>query len=260
MIGIVRIQQCENGARIPEDATPDAHVSRIACLSRAPGVRPPLRPAPIRRKMGCFPVKGGISPVTALRAAFRVIVRRTRRRPPRLTLGMAPLWSLRQSVERETPNVRIASLTVSRFSTTTLLSQECHCFICLTSACAEDFDSPASGRMLPARLCELLASQERSKRLVPIRRTGLYQGVRRSLHDRSTALVRTSCSRVGIGSVTCQVPARCWRGSRDKLRVNCPLDSSPVPRTPVRFSRLQRVCPRTRRSTLRQPPVRVPGT
>src|SRR5215470_8181606 len=80
MIGIVRIQQRENGARIPENAPPDAHTSRIACLSRAPGDCPPPRPAPIRRKMGWPSVKGGISLVTFPAVAFRVIVRRTRRR------------------------------------------------------------------------------------------------------------------------------------------------------------------------------------
>jgi hypothetical protein len=75
------------------------------------------------------------SPVTFPRVAFRIIVRRTRRRPPRLTLGRSPLWSRRQSVERETPNARIASLIVSRFSANTLsVSQKCHCFICLASA------------------------------------------------------------------------------------------------------------------------------
>jgi hypothetical protein len=121
MIGIVGIQQRENCARIRENASPDAHASRIACLSRAPGIRPPLRPAPIKRKMGCFPVKAGISSVIFPRVAFRVIVRRTRRRPPRRTLGMAPLWSRRQSVERETPNARIASLTVSKFPPTALI-------------------------------------------------------------------------------------------------------------------------------------------
>src|SRR2546422_4541417 len=40
-------------------------------------------------------------------------------------------------------------------------------------------------------------------------------------------------------------------------RITCPQDSSPVPRTPPRFSLLPRVCPRRRRSTLLPPPVRV---
>src|SRR6266536_3788569 len=84
MIGVIRIQQRENCARIPKNAPPDVHTSRIACLSRAPGDWPPLRPAPIRRKMGWLSVKGGISPVAFPRAASRVVVRRTRRRPPRL--------------------------------------------------------------------------------------------------------------------------------------------------------------------------------
>ena len=37
VVGVVRIQQRENCARIPKNAPPDVHASRIACLSRAPG-------------------------------------------------------------------------------------------------------------------------------------------------------------------------------------------------------------------------------
>jgi len=44
-----------------------------------------------------------------------MVVRRTRRRPPRRTLGSSPRWSRRQSVERDTPNAWIASPIVSRF-------------------------------------------------------------------------------------------------------------------------------------------------
>src|SRR6516165_4262749 len=71
MIGVVCIQQRQNCARIPENAPPDVHTSRIACLSRAPGDWPPLRPAPIRRNMGWLSVKGGISLLAFPRAAFR---------------------------------------------------------------------------------------------------------------------------------------------------------------------------------------------
>ena len=115
VIGVVCVQQGENCARIPENAPPDVHASRIACLSRAPGDCPPLRPPPINRKMGWLSVKGAISPVAFTRADFRDVITWTRRRPPRLTLGSSPRWRRRQSVERETPNARIASLIVNRF-------------------------------------------------------------------------------------------------------------------------------------------------
>jgi len=133
MIDVVRVQQRENRARIPENASRGVHTSRIACLSRAPGDRPPLRPAPISRKMGWFSVKGRISPIAFPPTGFRGVVRRTRRRPPRLTLARSPRWSRRQSVERETPNTRIASSIVNRFVDIALIvSQESHCVTCLT--------------------------------------------------------------------------------------------------------------------------------
>jgi len=50
VVRVVGIEQGENGARIPEDAA--SHRSRMACLSRAPGMWPPPRPAPTRRKIG----------------------------------------------------------------------------------------------------------------------------------------------------------------------------------------------------------------
>jgi hypothetical protein len=126
VIRVVCVEQRENCARIPENTPPDIHASRIACFSRAPGVRPPLRP-PIRRKMGWLSVKGWISAVAFPRAAFRVAVSRTSRRPPRLTLGRSPCWSRRQSVERETPNTRTASSIVSRFADIIRSYQESHC-------------------------------------------------------------------------------------------------------------------------------------
>lgn len=116
MIGVVGIEQRENCARIPENALPDVHASRIACLLRAPGAWRPPRPAPTRRKMGWSSAKGGRSPFALSRAAFRMVVRRTRRRPPRRTLGSSPRCIRRQSVERETPKVRTASSMVSRFA------------------------------------------------------------------------------------------------------------------------------------------------
>jgi hypothetical protein len=143
VIRVVCVQKRENCARIPENTPPYVHASRIACFSRAPGGRPPLRPAPIRRKMGWLSVKGWISAVALLRAAFRVPVSRTRRRPPRLTLGRSPCWSRRQSVERETPNARIASSIVSRFVGIALIvSQESHRLTRLTLA------APAGGRKI----------------------------------------------------------------------------------------------------------------
>jgi len=83
--------------------------------------------------MGWFSVKGGISPAAFPRAALRGAVTRTRRRPPRLTLGRSPRLSLRQSVERETPNARIASSIVNRFVLIILtVSPRSHCLTCLT--------------------------------------------------------------------------------------------------------------------------------
>ena len=85
--------------------------------------------------MGWLSVKGWISVVALPRAAFRVAVSRTRRRPPRLTLGRSPRWSRRQSVERETPNARMASSIVSRFvGIALIISQESHCLTRLTPA------------------------------------------------------------------------------------------------------------------------------
>ena len=36
VIGVIGVEECEDGARVPEDAA--SHASRIACLSRAPGL------------------------------------------------------------------------------------------------------------------------------------------------------------------------------------------------------------------------------
>ena len=131
MIEVVCIQQRENRARIPKNASPDVHTSRTACLSRAPGDWPPLRPAPIRRNMGWFSVNGWISLTVFARTGVRGVVRRTRRRPPRLTLGSSPRPSRRQSVERETPNAWTASSIVNRFPSIALIvSPESHCVTC----------------------------------------------------------------------------------------------------------------------------------
>jgi hypothetical protein len=130
MIGVICVQQREDCARIPENTPPDVHLSRIACLSRAPRNWPPLRPAPFSRNMGWLSVKGGISAIAVPRAAFRPADNRTRRRPPRLTLSSSPRCSRRHSVEREIPNAWIASSIVNRFVDTPLMvSQESHCLI-----------------------------------------------------------------------------------------------------------------------------------
>lgn len=80
-------------------------------------------------------MNGGISPVAFPRAAFETAVKHTRRRPPRLILESSPRWSRRQSVERETPNARMASPIVSRLVGIGLIvSQKSHCLSCVTLA------------------------------------------------------------------------------------------------------------------------------
>jgi hypothetical protein len=88
MIRIVGIEQGEDRARIPEYAA--SHSSRIACLSRAPGVRPPPRPAPTRRKIGWSSENAGTSGEWPLRVRGRSALMGIRRRPARRTLGSAP--------------------------------------------------------------------------------------------------------------------------------------------------------------------------
>lgn len=146
MVGIICIQQRENRTRVPKNASPEAHVSRIACLSRAPG-RPPPRPAPTSRNIGCSSVKGGMSPVTFARAAFRSLPNCTRRRPPRLTLGISPRWRRRQRVEREIPNAWIASSIVNRFARIApIVPCQFHRLICLTPVHFLDADCAGIGR------------------------------------------------------------------------------------------------------------------
>lgn len=66
MIRVVGVEQREDGTRIPENAV--SHRSRMACLSRAPGVLPPPRPAPTRRNTGWSCENGGTAPEERRRA------------------------------------------------------------------------------------------------------------------------------------------------------------------------------------------------
>lgn len=110
MIGIVGIKKGEDGAGIPENGS--SHLSRMAYLSRAPGVFPPLRPAPTSRKIGWSWVNDGTSPVTrsaplGVRACFGIS-----RRPPFLMLWIEPRRINRHTVEREIPIALPASSTL----------------------------------------------------------------------------------------------------------------------------------------------------
>ena len=116
MVGVVCIEQSEDGARIPEDGA--GHRSRMACLSRAPGVLPPPRPAPTRRKIGWSLENADIAAVRRRRVCVRTAVAWTSRRPLRRTLGSSPRRISRQTVERETPSARPASSTVINRSAT----------------------------------------------------------------------------------------------------------------------------------------------
>ncbi len=112
MVGVVGIEQCEDGARVPKHAA--GHRSRMACLSRAPGFWPPPRPPPASRKIGWSRVNGGIgreAPPIRERAKADA---RTSRRPPCRTLDSVPRWIIRQTVERDTPRARPATSTETR--------------------------------------------------------------------------------------------------------------------------------------------------
>ena len=116
MICVVGVEQRQDRARIPEYAT--SHSSRIACLSRAPGVLPPPRPAPTRRKIG-WSSENAATWVERRRPVWvRNAVTGTRRRPARRTLGRSPRLISRQTVERETPSACPASSTVTNCAAT----------------------------------------------------------------------------------------------------------------------------------------------
>jgi len=112
VVSIVGIEQCEDRTRIPEDTA--RHRSRIPCLSRAPGIFPPPRPAPTRRKMGWSSVSAGTPADGGRRVRVCVASAGTSRRPARRTLGSSPRWMRRHTVERDTPRARLASSMVSR--------------------------------------------------------------------------------------------------------------------------------------------------
>ena len=107
VISVGGVQECEDGARVPEDAA--SHWSRIACLSRAPGRRLPLRPAPTNRNIAWSRRKGGICCFCFRRASGWRADDGTRRRPPRRMLGSSPRRINRQIVDRDTPSARPAS-------------------------------------------------------------------------------------------------------------------------------------------------------
>ena len=117
MIGIVGIEQRQDGTRVPEDAA--RHSSSSACLSRAPGAFPPPRPAPMRRKMGESSVSAGTAAGEPLRRGrLQAASAGTSRRPPRRMLGNSPRWMRRHTVDRDTPSARPAASTVIRFCDT----------------------------------------------------------------------------------------------------------------------------------------------
>ena len=86
VIGVIGVERCEDGARVPEDAA--RHWSRIACLSRAPG----LRPAPTSRNIGWSRRKGGICCLCLRRVSVWRAVAGTRRRPPRWSSRWGSRW------------------------------------------------------------------------------------------------------------------------------------------------------------------------
>ena len=126
VISVVGVKKGKDRAGVPKNAA--SHLSMIACLSRAPGAFPPLRPAPTSRNIGWSLVSGGTSLVTckvplAVRACLGI-----NRRPPFLILWIEPRRISRQTVEREIPIALPASSTLtSESSQSCAMQQTYHC-------------------------------------------------------------------------------------------------------------------------------------
>src|SRR5688572_5787607 len=111
MIGVVGVYERQDGTRVPEDRASQSS-SKMACLLRAPGARPPPCAAPASLNIGCFSVKAGGALVDAERFTRNARLG-TKRRPLRRTLGSWPERIRRHTVATESPKALPASSTVT---------------------------------------------------------------------------------------------------------------------------------------------------